>query len=304
MAAQRGLKIAQRVAEAHGFGGRPIKKLRSTGIANDIWALGDDLVLRIGRDPELAWPDTRTESVAVPIARAAGVTTPALVVCDLSRAIVDAPVSIYERVPGDALGLVIDRRSDWSDAARALGRDLARLHAGVTEVDDPRGWLDEPEAEDARAALETCRRSGALGDDAEMVERWLDRLEPALVAVPPRFLHNDLHTCNVLVDADSGGYAALIDWGDAGWGDPAIELATCTTRLLAPLVAGYADAAPQLVDDGFCGRVLWNQLGVTLRRIANPRPPRRTPEQGRARLHRLAGYVADAGAPWRTWAPG
>ncbi len=298
----RAPELLRGFADAHGLGGRAIVPMRATGIANDIWALGDDLVMRVGRDWDEAWSDARTETIAVPVARLAGVRTPALVVSDLSRSILDAPVTVYERVHGDTLGLVLDLRPDWSAAMRGIGRDLARLHLEVKAVDDPDGWLDQPGTEDARGWLEVCASAGLLGDELAFFSRWLDRLEPvARARIEPRFLHNDAHPFNVMVDA-TGGYLALLDWGDAGWVDPALELATFAIDWIADLVAGYAEAAPELVDDGFPGRVLWNQIGHSLRKAAKPRPPR-TSALGLARLRRLAAFARADPGPWRALLP-
>jgi aminoglycoside phosphotransferase (APT) family kinase protein len=301
-AVARPLELLAAFAEAHGVGGRVIAPMHATGIANDIWALGDDLVMRVGRASEEAWSDARTETIAVPAARRAGVQTPELVVFDLSRSILDAPVTVYRRVHGDTLGLVLDRRPDWSAALRGIGRDLARLHVEVTAVHDPDGWLDQPDTEDARQWLEACARAGLVGADRSFVERWLDRLEPAAHArVQPRFLHNDVHALNVMVDG-AGHYLALLDWGDAGWGDPAIELATLPVDRLGSLLDGYGEAAPGLIDDQFAGRVLWNQIGHALRKAARPRSPQRAA----AALDGLARLVAFARAGedrWRSWLP-
>lgn len=301
-AVARPLEQLAAFAEAHGVGGRAIAPMQATGIANDIWALGDDLVMRVGRDWEEAWSDARTETVAVPAARRAGVRTPELVVFDLSRSILDAPVTVYRRVHGDTFGLVLDRRTDWSAALRGVGRDLARLHLEVTSVDDPDGWLDEPGSQDARGWLEACARAGLVGSERRLVERWIDRLEPAAHArVQPRFLHNDVHALNVMVDR-AGDYLALLDWGDAGWGDPAIEFGTLTADRLASLLDGYREGAPALMDDQFVGRVFWNQIGHALRKVARPR----SPERAAAALDGLARLVAFAAAGeerWRAWLP-
>ncbi|HEX9227390.1 MAG TPA: phosphotransferase, partial [Arthrobacter sp.] len=76
--------------------------------------------------------------------------------------------------------------------------------------------------------------------DAAVVERLRDRERypqaEALSAVwaqaraarawdgPPMMLHGDLHPGNVLL-ADGGSLAGVIDFGDVGAGDPAVDLA-------------------------------------------------------------------------------
>ena len=64
----------------HGLQG-PWQQLPATGIANRIYAT-DDLVLRIAVEGQEALDDARTESVAAPVAGAAGVCVPRLVAFD------------------------------------------------------------------------------------------------------------------------------------------------------------------------------------------------------------------------------
>ncbi len=59
----------------------PWQPLKATGLANRIYATRD-VVLRIATDHSDAIPDARTESVAAPIARSAGILTPELIAFD------------------------------------------------------------------------------------------------------------------------------------------------------------------------------------------------------------------------------
>ena len=58
--------------------------LAATGIANRIYAT-EEVVLRIAVEGDESVADARTESVAAPAARAAGVATPRLLAFDDSR---------------------------------------------------------------------------------------------------------------------------------------------------------------------------------------------------------------------------
>ena len=58
----------------HGASG-PWEELPSTGVANRIFAT-TDVVLRVATDHPEAVPDARTESIAAPVAHAAGILTP------------------------------------------------------------------------------------------------------------------------------------------------------------------------------------------------------------------------------------
>src|SRR5687767_1145831 len=129
-----------RILDAYGMPG-PWDLLPATGVANRIYAT-QAIVLRVATDHPDAVGDARTESVAAPVAYSAAIRTPLLIVFDDSRALVNRPLSIWERVHGETLGragLDADRTRDvW----REVGQELARLHDRVRACPDPRGYLD------------------------------------------------------------------------------------------------------------------------------------------------------------------
>jgi hypothetical protein len=121
----------------HGVAG-PWAPLPSLGLANRIFATRD-VVLRVATDHPDGVADARTESVAAPVARAAGVLTPRLMVFDDTRTLVDRPFSLWERVHGETLGLATLTRRQMTDAWRGVGRELAKLHRLVRQCADPDG---------------------------------------------------------------------------------------------------------------------------------------------------------------------
>src|SRR2546422_1235738 len=105
----------------HGIRG-PWRPLQATGIANRIYAT-HDLVLRVATDHPEALADARTESVAAPVAWAAGILAPRLIAFDDSRTLVDRPYSLWERVHGETLGLFAPDPHLVPRTWRAVGRD-------------------------------------------------------------------------------------------------------------------------------------------------------------------------------------
>src|ERR1044071_2922285 len=87
----------------HGERG-PWAPMAATGIANRIYAT-DDVVLRVAVGSEESISDARTESIASPAARAAGVMTPSLLAFDDSRTLIDRPYSLWERIHGVTVGV-------------------------------------------------------------------------------------------------------------------------------------------------------------------------------------------------------
>ena len=252
----------------HGVHG-PWERLTTTGVANRIYATRD-VVLRVATDHPDAVPDARTESVAAPAARAVGIPVPRLVAFDDSRALVDRPYSLWERVHGETLGLFAPDPQAVPQAWRAVGRWLALLHTRVSACSDPLGWLDRPERptglEDCVARLASASRIDA--DAAKEIEGWIAALRPATAERRPRcFLHNDVHAMNLMCARD-GVLLAILDWGDAGWGDPVLEWAQIPCAAVPLVLDGYRAEAPALLGDAPEARIIWDKLGYLLSDLA------------------------------------
>jgi aminoglycoside phosphotransferase (APT) family kinase protein len=244
----------------HGVRG-PWAPLPATGIANRIYATRD-VVLRVGTDHPEAVCDARTESVAAPVARAAGIRTPRMLAFDDSGELTERPHSLWERVHGETVGLFAPDPLSIPETWREVGRELARLHVRVRECPDPNGWLDEPGREvDLEARL--AAHASASRVDAAMVadlSRWIEALHPRItVETETCFLHDDIHPMNLMCARD-GALLAVIDWGDAGWGDPVIEFAQIPLAAVPFSLEGYREVAPSLLGADPEARVLWDRL--------------------------------------------
>lgn len=285
--------------------GRPlIRRIPSTGVINSVYAVGDRLIMRVPRNADEGIKDTRTESVAAPVARRAGVRTPELVVFDDDRDVLDVPFTIYARVEGQSLHH--GDGHDWSEVYRALGADLAILHAAVETCADPNGWLDVPRRIDALRLLETARRRNVIDERAHRwLGAWFEDLAPVMDCARSfrRFLHDDTQPPNVMHHC--GRYAALIDWGDAGWGDPAFEFRHMPLRAVPSVLTGYRSVMPLDGDESAQARILWDHLAWALLRLTEM-PGSQPSDWGATNAGRLleilAFAISDAG--WRWHRPG
>ena len=209
-------------------------------------------------------PDARTESVAAPVARAARLPVPRLLAFDDSRTLIDRPYSLWDRVHGQTLGLAESRPGALPRAWREAGRELARLHDRVKTCPDPNGWLDTPARDldvDARVPR-LVERSRVSPGQADAILAWLERLRPFVAeSTPRRFLHYDLHAMNLMCRSD-GALLAVLDWGDAGWGDPALELASVPPPALPFVLAGYRDELPDGLRQGAERRMAWDRIAA------------------------------------------
>lgn len=150
-------------------------------------------------------------------------------------------------VPGRPLALYgqpspFDTDAWWRAGAVARSIHSTPAPAGATSVFAAGGlpaWIDA----ERQWLLDDGRVEPAVVHArAEHAHRYLDGRAEARA-----YCHGDLQCEHVLVDAD--GSIAVIDWGDAGCGDPAYDLAVLTvgnTERLDDVLAGYGPA--DLVD--------------------------------------------------------
>ncbi|WP_081802603.1 phosphotransferase [Actinotalea ferrariae] len=215
----------------------PVRRF-AAGWDNAVFAVGDELLFRFVHRG-VAVPLAARELAVLP-ALAGRLPLPIPVPTYLGRPVArfDRPFWGGPRIPGEELAVAGLGEDDRVPVARALGGFLRTLHApdlardavaaaaarGVTLPTDA-NRRGEPTVLRERTVprLERLRDAGADVD----VPALLAVLDTAVVAGPsggePVLLHGDLHLRHVLV-ADDGTAAGVIDWGDSGLGDPAVDL--------------------------------------------------------------------------------
>lgn len=187
------------------------------GWDNEIWRLGDDLVVRLPRRAsaeqllinEIAWLPQLAATIPLPI--------PAAIFAGRQTERFPYVWAITPWMTGQPA-------STWSPAERdGYAAQLAGVLRGLHEPAPPGGPVNEV-------------RGGALADRVPYaIERLTGREDaPLLIAQlsqsvhapayagQPRWLHGDPHPYNMLVDAAQ--LSALIDFGDITTGDPASDL--------------------------------------------------------------------------------
>ena len=207
-------------AQFPGLADLPISAVRSTGTVNAIYRLGDRLCARLPRvhrwardlDKEWRWLPRLAPQLSLRVPVPVGKGRPAS----------SYPFSwaIYDWIDGQPYA------DELVDDERRAAEDLARFVVELRRVDPvagaPRGGRKPLRELDAvtRAAVGSAR--GVIDADAATAA-W----ERALDAPPwngsPVWMHGDLLRPNVLVHG--GRLRAVIDFGAAGVGDPAADVA-------------------------------------------------------------------------------
>ena len=199
-----------------------------------------------GTDP--GWLDLQ-DAAMEHVAGRAGVATPRVVRGLDGSARVTTPEGVARLltwVPGTPWAGVA---AHGADALGSLGRAVAALDAALASFDHPA--LERPLRWNMLRAGEL--RGDATGVAGAVLDRFAERIEPALRELPAQAIHNDANEHNVLVGGD-GRVSGLIDFGDLCRAPRACGLAVACAyamtalavpeREVLPLVAGYHEVAP------------------------------------------------------------
>ncbi len=209
--------LASAVLAKFGLAGGPLKRSEFEGIANEVW-MNDSYVVRINKDPELR-EDHFTESIAAPAVWKAGVLTPEPLAFSSDDELASTAYSVFRRAAGIPLGrspLLTNPERFYT----RLAQEIRLLHQMVMVVNDSDNYLDPAWVVRTDNIRDKCLHpaNSFLAYEAGGLAESLDG--PDFFGF--MFCHQDLHPENILVL--DGDLTAIIDWGDAGWGDPAADL--------------------------------------------------------------------------------
>ncbi|KAB3538541.1 aminoglycoside phosphotransferase family protein [Alkaliphilus pronyensis] len=231
-------------------------KLTTHGIANEIYAT-PNFILRIPTDHPEANSDALTESVAAPLAKSHGIKTPRLVCFDDSYSILNKTYSIWERIHGLTLG-EIDNYLNYYNTWKEIGFELGKVHINIKSCDDPKGWLDSPDREYTKDMV----IEGLLSNNGEslyLLKLIEKKYTDNIFSYKKCFVHGDTNEFNFLC-TENDQLLSIIDWGDSGWGDPAIDFYMIPLGVLDNVLDGYIEIAGANVDFDFIYRIILDKV--------------------------------------------
>lgn len=242
------------------------------GMVNEAWAIGEGHVLRIVMEGGEAECDSEAarEAAIVSVVVESGVTTPRLVAFGTADEFAPRPYTIYERAVGELMGYRDEPIEHFFPALYQIGRETFLINqTSVPEETvailrrnlphNPQKWVDRTLAAGAISTVEA--------DDVLETVSYL--IEVGGSPPPERLTHCDLHPWNVMVDPASGDLTAIIDWGDATWGDPAVEFAAMPFECFDALFQGYRDAGG-VIDRAYVARLLVQSVNCSLWEMREP----------------------------------
>ncbi|MCP3753313.1 aminoglycoside phosphotransferase family protein [Streptomyces sp. TBY4] len=254
------------------WAGLPVERVDTAGTSNAMYRLGGDMVVRLPRtagsagdvEAEQNWLTRLAPSLPVAVPVPLGIGGPAEGY--------PWPWSVYRWLPGE---IPVTGRLPEPEL---LARDLAEFVLSLRRVDPadgPPSYRSEPLAardSEVRTVIAALDADGAV-DAAAATALWDTALRAPEWPGGPVWIHADLQPGNLLL-ADGGGLGAVIDFGCAGLGDPAVDLIPAWYVL--PGAARPAFRAAVGADDAMWTRARGWALSIALMelnyyRVTNPR---------------------------------
>jgi aminoglycoside phosphotransferase (APT) family kinase protein len=244
---------------------RPMVRV-ANGWDNATFRLGDDLAVRLPRRAEAVplilheqayLPDiSRRSPVAVPVPVHAGRPTPDF----------PWPWSIMRWVPGTAAADV--GPADRGAVAEGLAGFLLSLHMPAEPGVPVNPFRGVPLTDRDPAVVQRLEDRERYPQAAALSAIWAQALAAKAWDGPPMMLHGDLHPGNILL-ADDGSLAGVIDFGDVGAGDPAVDLAVGWLMFDAGARHRFMDAFGRAVDGDTWARARGWALNLSTAMLSN-----------------------------------
>ncbi len=215
-------------------------RIVANGWDNVVARLGDDRCVRMPRravaapliEHEATWLPRLAPHLPVPVPAAERLGAPGLgypwawVICPwfAGRSLTEVPVA------------------ERGETAVDLARFQVAMHLPAPP-DAPHNPVRGTPLAATRPRAEQRLAHPGVPEPAHLRRLWEAGLAAPEHPGPPLWLHGDAHPGNLLVGASDARLAAVLDFGDLTWGDPASDLAAAWLALDAPGRAAFREAS-------------------------------------------------------------
>ena len=236
------------VAQMPQFADRALKIVEPWGTDNAIWRLGVDLVVRL---PRIHWAAGQIEREAHWLPRLAPylpVAVPDPIAVGTSSDEYPYPWAVHRWIPGESAAL--ERIDDPIAFARDLAEVLRKLQTAPTAGAPPASNRARALRDYDAATREAIDGASRLIDAPAALDVWEAALAAPPHEGPPVWVQGDLEG-NCLVR--DGRLCAIVDWGSACVGDPAVDVQVVWSALFTEASrAAFLDALD--IDDATLAR--------------------------------------------------
>lgn len=194
----------------------------ANGWDNVIFRLGPSYAVRLPRRSEAVELIVKEQAYLPGYERRSPVPIPGLVFSGRPSRDYPWPWSIVRWLEGEqASVLPAPFRARSAEALAAFLKGIQVPAPGNAPVNPFRGVPLSQRNDDVLQRLEDGRR---YGQARQLRRLWSQALAMRPWSQAPVWIHGDLHAANILID-NEGALAGVIDFGDLGAGDPAVDLA-------------------------------------------------------------------------------
>jgi aminoglycoside phosphotransferase (APT) family kinase protein len=214
----------------------PVRRLASSGSTNALFRLGDDLLVRLPRQPGGSASISKEATWLPVLGPLLPVSVPDVVAVFEPDREYPERWSVVRWIDG-AHPEVVDPDSSVDPGREGLATSLASVWRALREAEVPTGAVDIPDLRSYRGEplatmdratrknIERCRSLEDFGFDLDAAEQiWADAMKLPGVAgrTTPHWYHGDLAAENLLVR--DGALNAVLDFGGLSVGDPTVDL--------------------------------------------------------------------------------
>ena len=214
----------------------PLRRLASSGSTNALFRLGDDLLVRLPRQPGGSATISKEATWLPALGPLLPVSVPDVVAVFEPDGEYPERWSVVRWIDG-AHPEVVDPDTSVDQRREGLAKNLATVVRALRQAEVPTRAVDSPHLQwyrgeplatmdqATRENIERCRTLEGFGFDLDAAEQiWAEamKLPGAADRTTPRWYHGDLAAENLLVH--DGALAAVLDFGGLSVGDPTVDL--------------------------------------------------------------------------------